>query len=102
MSIGHTQETAKGAELCIPYGAKIPFESATIVPGVGNSANACVSAARLGMKSALVTFLGNDDNGKDCIAHLTKEKVASEFIITQNEFPTNYHYVLWYGDDRTI
>jgi ribokinase len=102
LSTGHTQETAKGAELCIPYGAKIPFDSVTVIPGVGNSANACVSASRLGMKSALVTYLGNDANGQECIDHLAKDGVATNFISRQNEYPTNYHYVLWFGDDRTI
>lgn len=102
LSVGHTEETAKGTELCIPYGAKIPFESATVVPGVGNSANACVSASRLSMKTALVTFLGKDQNGEDCINHLTKEGVSSAFITQEEGVPTNYHYVLWYGDDRTI
>jgi len=102
LSVGHTEETAKGTELCIPYGAKIPFESATIVPGVGNSANACVAASRLSMKSALVTFLGKDTNGQSCLTHLQKENVSTEFITEEEGIPTNYHYVLWYGDDRTI
>lgn len=102
LSDGHIQETAKGTELCIPYGAKIPFESATEVPGVGNSANACVSASRLGMKTAIITSFGNDSNGNKCIEHLEKEKVSTEFITKHDNIPTNYHYVLWYGDDRTI
>lgn len=102
ISTGHTQETAKGAELCIPYGAKIPFDDVTVIPGVGNSANACVSASRLGMKSALVTYLGDDKDGQDCIDHLVKDGVATNFISKEAGTPTNYHYVLWFGDDRTI
>ena len=102
LSVGHTQETAKGTELCLPYGAKIPFESVTVVPAVGNSANAVVSASRLGLKSAIVTFLGKDDNGQDCLERLTKEGVGTEFITQEEGKPTNYHYVLWYGSDRTI
>lgn len=102
ISTGHTQETAKGAELCIPYGAKIPFDDVTVIPGVGNSANACVSASRLGMKSALVTYLGDDKNGQDCIDHLAKDGVATDFISREAGTPTNYHYVIWFGDDRTI
>lgn len=102
LDVGHVQESAKGAELCIPYGAKVPFESVTVVPAVGNSANAAVSAARLGVTSALVSFLGNDDNGKDCLDALKKEGVETRFITQEDGKPTNYHYVLWYGDDRTI
>ena len=36
-------------EICMRWGDKIPFESATVVPGVGNCANAAVSASRLGL-----------------------------------------------------
>ncbi|MFA6608735.1 MAG: PfkB family carbohydrate kinase [Candidatus Paceibacterota bacterium] len=102
LEVGHTQETASGAELCVPYGAKIPYESVTVVPAVGNSANAVVSAARLGVKSALVSFLGEDNNGKECLARFEKEGVGTQFITQEAGKKTNYHYVLWYKDDRTI
>lgn len=102
LSIGHVQESAKGAELCLPYGAKVPFESVTVVPAVGNSANAAIAAARLGVSSALVSFLGDDDNGQDCLDTFEKEKVDTSFITKEKGKDTNYHYVLWYGEDRTI
>lgn len=102
ISVGHTQETAHGAELCIPYGAKVPYESVVVLPAVGNSANAAVSASRLGLKSALLTYLGNDKHGKECLEKLESEKISTKFIQLENGKHTNYHYVLWYGDDRTI
>ena len=76
LSSGHLQETAHGEEYCIPYGAKIPFDEAYVLPAVGNSANAAVSASRLNVKSAIITSVGNDNNGRDCIAQLQKENVA--------------------------
>ncbi len=102
LDVGHVQETATGAELCLPYGAKIPYVSAVPIPAVGNSANAAVSASRLGLSSALITFLGKDEHGKECLDRLNEEKVSTEFITQEDGKPTNYHYVLWYGDDRTI
>jgi sugar/nucleoside kinase (ribokinase family) len=102
LDVGHVQESAVGAELCIPYGSKVPFESVTVVPAVGNSANAAVSAARLGVDSFLVSFLGTDRHGDECLAQLEKEHVDTSFISRQKEFPTNYHYVLWFGSERTI
>jgi ribokinase len=102
LSVGHIQESANGTELCMPYGAKVPFESVTVVPAVGNSANASVCASRLGLKSALVSFLGNDANGKACIERLERENVSTKFVTLENNKPTNYHYVLWYENDRTI
>ncbi|KND49088.1 MAG: ribokinase [Parcubacteria bacterium C7867-005] len=91
-----------GYNLCIPFGDKIPYESVEIVRAVGNSANAAVSAARLGLKSALSSNIGDDTNGKECLETLEKEHVATEFVKVNQGKITNYHYVLWYGDDRTI
>lgn len=102
ISVGHVQESAVGPELCIPYGSKVPYDEATQVPAVGNSANAAVSASRLGLNSALISFLGHDEHGDQCLARLKEEKVGTDFIVQEEGKPTNYHYVLWYGDDRTI
>lgn len=102
ISAGHIQETAHGRELCIPYGMKVPFDEAYILPAVGNSANAAVSASRLGLTSALITSLGKDAHGNECLAQLTKEGISTDFIRQEEGKKTNYHYVLWQGDDRTI
>ncbi len=102
LSVGHVQESAVGSELCMPYGTKVPYESATQVSAVGNSANAAVSASRLGLSSALISFLGSDQHGDECLARLKEENVSTEFITQETGKPTNYHYVLWQGNDRTI
>ena len=88
--------------ITLPFGDKIPYESVEVVPAVGNSANASVAAARLGLKSALVTHLGTDNNGEDALKRLKEEQVGTNFVEVQQGKKTNYHYVLWYGDDRTI
>jgi len=84
------------------FGAKIPYESVTIVPAVGNSPNAACAAARLGLKTALVTDLGNDHHGREALATLKKEQVDTRFVRAYEGRATNYHYVLWFADDRTI
>ncbi len=89
-------------ELCMPFGDKIPYEEVFVVPAVGNSANAAVSAARLGLKSALVSNIGNDADGEQCLGVFKDENVGTDFITVHKDNKTNYHYVLWYGDDRTI
>lgn len=89
-------------ELCMTFGDKIPFEFAEEIPAVGNSANAAVSAARLGLTSALVSNLGSDQHGKECIDRLKEEHVVTRFITSYPGLVTNYHYVLWYEQDRTI
>lgn len=81
---------------------KIPFESSTKVYGVGNAANAAVAAARLGLKTGFVSHVGADDNGKLILKHFKDEKVETRYVAVDRTLPTNYHYVLWYADDRTI
>ncbi len=88
--------------LTMKFGDKIPYESVEIVRAVGNSANAAVSASRLGLKSALVANIGGDQNGKECLDVLKKEKVSHKFVSVHKNKETNYHYVLWYEKDRTI
>ncbi|MDO8561796.1 MAG: carbohydrate kinase family protein [bacterium] len=88
--------------LCVRFGQKIPYESAIEMPAVGNAANAAVSAHRLGLASALVTNLGDDENGENCLATLQKEGVPTEFARVHKGHKTNYHYVLQYEDERTI
>lgn len=93
---------ANASEICMPFGAKVPFDFVTVCYAVGNSANACVSASRLGLKSALITNLGNDDDGAKCLASLTKDGVGTQYVKEYDGIKTNYHYVLWYRDERTI
>ena len=45
-------------------------ESVVVVPAVGNSPNAAVSAHRLGLETALVSDLGHDKFGKECLEAL--------------------------------
>jgi ribokinase len=84
------------------WGDKIPFEFAKVVPAVGNSANAAVSAARLGLSSALITGLGKDRGGEDCLAVFKHEGVATDYISVKEGEETMNNYVLWYERDRTI
>ncbi len=102
LNIGHIEEGARGSEYCIPFGAKVPYEEVDVIPAVGNSPNAAVSCARIGVRTGLVSFVGNDRHGQDCIDQLKKEGITTEFINIEEGKNTNYHYALWYKDDRTI
>lgn len=89
-------------QICMKFGSKIPYESVTVVHAVGNSANAAVALSRLGLRTALASDIGNDDNGRKCIALLKTEKVGTQYISVHKKMETNYHYVLWYETDHTI
>ena len=89
-------------ELCFLNGAKIPYESATIIPAVGNSANAAVSAVRLGLKTAFVSDVGADTPGKEILETLKKQGVDTRLVRVHEGMTSNYHYVLMHGPERTI
>ncbi len=89
-------------ELCVRYGDKVPYESVEICNAVGNSSNAAVAASRLGLNSALFSYVGDDQNGKDCLESLKKDGVDTTYVRVEAGKKTNYHYVLWYDVDRTI
>ena len=84
------------------FGDKIPYKDVEIVKAVGNSPNAATSASRLGLETALVTHVGDDQNGKDCIETLKENGIKTDLVQTQDGFKTNYHYVLSFEAERTI
>lgn len=84
------------------WGDKIPFESVVSVAGVGNAANAAVSARRLGLSSALLGIIGGDRLGKDVLEAYKKEGLDRSYIEVQKKHPTNHHYVLSFESERTI
>ena len=88
--------------LSMKFGDKLPYLSATPVVAVGNAGNAAVAGARLGVKSALLTITGNDDDGRKIWDKLASEKVIPTFMSKDATMPTNNAYVLQYGPERTI
>lgn len=95
-------ENETGKWLAMPFATKVPFDKAIVVEGVGNAANASVSFARLGLKSGLVSNVGGDGFGRDVIRAMHDKGVDSRFILVNPSKVTNYHYVLWYKEERTI
>ncbi len=89
-------------KLSLRFGDKVPYESMEEVRAVGNSANAAVSAARLGISSALIANVGKDTNGQNCLDELKLNNVQTTYVGIHEGLRTNYHYVLWYDVDRTI
>lgn len=98
----HCKLDTEACELCVPFGDKIPYESLHVIPAVGNSPNAAVAAVRLGLNSAILTNVGKDQYGKDCLTSLKQNKVITKYISVEKNKKTNYHFVLWYDVDRTI
>ncbi|MBI3952568.1 MAG: carbohydrate kinase family protein [Candidatus Doudnabacteria bacterium] len=95
-SIDHTD-----CKLELSYADKIPYEKLAMMPA-GNSTNNAVGSARLGLKNAFITSIGNDNQGKQIISELSKEGVDAGFIHIDKNSQTNFHFVLSFQAERTI
>lgn len=98
----NTFKNEHGKFLTMPFATKVPFDYAEVIEAVGNAPNAAVSFAKLGIKSGLVSNVGGDAHGRDIIKSLHDKNVDSRFVIINPNKKTNYHYVLWYKEERTI
>lgn len=88
--------------LAMEFGTKLPFDHREVVNGVGNAGNAAVSFARLGLTSSFITNVGGDKYGRDIIQALGKNGVDTRFVRINPTKLSNYHFVLWYKEERTI
>ncbi len=98
----HEHPDREHLEICMPFADKIPYESLTVMPAVGNASNVAVGARRLGIETEILTSIGSDYYGKQVLAHYKKEKVGTKLVKVNEGKPTNYHFVLNYGPERTI
>lgn len=97
-----TYENDEGKWLAMKFATKLPFDHAEILEAVGNASNAAVAFSRLGLETAFVTNVGDDAHGRDMISALHKEDVDTRFVRINPKKKSNYHYVLWYKEERTI
>jgi ribokinase len=98
----HTYENDHGTWLAMQFGMKLPFDHRELLEAVGNAANAAVSFSRLGLHTAFETNVGGDEYGQGMIRALGKNKVDHRFVHINPGKVSNYHFVLWYKDERTI
>ena len=98
----HCDVSTEQCTITMCWGDKIPYKDVTVVPAVGNSANAAVSAARIGLPTSFISFVGDDRNGEECIEILRSENIDTSYITKESGKKTNYHYVLSYEAERTI
>lgn len=97
-----TFKNENGNWLAMPFATKVPFDHAEVIEGVGNAANAAVSFATLGIHAGLISNVGSDAFGRDIINALEKKRVDTRFVRINKDKISNYHYVLWYKEERTI
>ena len=98
----HTYANEHGKWLAMQFGTKLPYDHVEVLEAVGNAANAAVSFSRLGLATAFVTNVGGDQAGRDMIHALEKNGVDHRFVRVNPGKNSNYHYVLWFKEERTI
>jgi len=95
-------ENEHGKWLAMEFGSKLPYQEVVEIKAVGNASNAAVSFARLGLKSGFATNVGGDQQGRDMIEELHKNNVDTRLVRINPGKKSNYHYGLWYKDERTL
>jgi sugar/nucleoside kinase (ribokinase family) len=86
--------------LCLDYAEKTPIYS-LIKKVAGNAANNAVGSARLGLKAAFWTIIGEDDTGRLVTATMKKEGVSPRFVQVAKGTESNFTVVLNYQGERT-
>ena len=91
----------KKRELCFNYADKICLTNIDQSVG-GNAANLAVGVRKLGLKTAIVTELGDDINGVVIRHELEAAGVDTNLVKTHKKKETRFSIVLNYQSERTI
>lgn len=89
-------------KICFDYADKIAVEKKTDIAGVGNAANHAIGVARLGLRSALYTVVGDDDQGHKAKRILEENKVDTKYVMFDKKRSTNLSIVINFRSERTI
>lgn len=96
----HIKFDQSSNELSIHLGDKIVLESSKLTVG-GNANNVAVGLKKLGLNSALVAEVGEDEFAHDVLDSLRRHKIPTN-LLKKTKTPSSFSVVLNYMDDRTI
>lgn len=85
----------------LPLGEKLEVKRALFTVG-GNSANASVTFARQGFRTACIAKVGCDVSGEEIRRRLVREGVDARFMSCAERAPTAYSVLLVQKGERTI
>lgn len=87
--------------LCLDYGKKIPV-GAVESQIAGSAPNVAVGAARMGLKTAVISMMGKDATHTMAFDVLKREGVDTQFIRTSPGVQSAFSVVLSYRGEKTI
>lgn len=94
-------DTPSGKAYVLPLGEKMGVDDVYATLG-GNAANASVTFARQGYKTALISRIGKDAYGEKVLARLKSEKVNTKLVRKSGDKPTASSVLLLQDGERTI
>lgn len=87
-------------KLCVTYGDKIPVEGLSRAVA-GNAANVAAASAKLGLKTAIYTNLGNDSEGELIKKTLIDSGVSGAYINEDSQKASNTSVIIGFQGERT-
>ncbi|HLD82058.1 MAG TPA: carbohydrate kinase family protein [Patescibacteria group bacterium] len=91
-----------GVGECFALGSKINIDNIVFDTG-GGATNAAVTFRRAGLKTSIVTKIGDDISGEAVMRALKKEKIDTRHVVVDAKQTTGYSVILTAGEgDRSI
>lgn len=101
LSVKSDARLASGKGICFEFGEKIPLNWVKYEIG-GSACNTAVGFSRLGLKTAIVTALGDDTPRDKIIERLRDEDVDSSFTNIIPSIKTGFSVIFSIKGERTI
>lgn len=95
-------EFQTGLGECLNFGSKNPVDDILFTTG-GAATNCAVTFSRVGLKTATICRVGDDEAGHEIIKALKQDEIATDFVQIDKDKHTAYSTLLLYkGGERTI
>lgn len=91
----------RNCRLCLDYADKIPIADSFQALG-GNVANVAAGGQKLGLKTAIISTIGEDSNAKIIMEELQRLKIDTDFIATDSKVKTRYSIILNFQGEKTV
>lgn len=102
LEVQESGDETHALEACFPLGAKIDIDELVFETG-GGATNAATTFARLGLKTAIICAVGEDENGRDVLETLKADGISTRLVQTAPNEQTGYSIIILAGSgERTI
>lgn len=92
----------ENCKICFDYADKISVQAKTDLSAVGNAANHAIGVARLGLRSAIYTLVGDDAQGHRAKEVFEENGVDVRYVAFDTKHGTNLSVVINFRGERTI